>query len=215
MKCLDTCACSWFSFSRSKASSYSSLARASAALVNILTVSFLISASLMVGLNLTCTRHFCKSKFNTVHYHTHDKNIQKIILEISVYLSWHYSSNRRRDGHWCTFGYHKLKRCRSNWCCITCNTNCIERILDSLTNCFVTANYIKDGWISFPGFVHLHYKRASRNVILDLPLPILGTGWVNSFILVCELTTCKAAVETSFRVVEAKCITCLDNSRGG
>ena len=48
-----------------------------------------------------------------------------------------------------------------------------------------------------------------------IPLPILGTGWVNSFMLVWELTTCKAAEETSFRVVEAKCITCLDNSRGG
>ncbi len=52
------CSCSSFSLS-SKASSYWTLARASAVLFITLAASRRTSSSLMVGLNLTCTRHFC------------------------------------------------------------------------------------------------------------------------------------------------------------
>ena len=48
-----------------------------------------------------------------------------------------------------------------------------------------------------------------------LPLPILGTGWVNSFMLVCELTTWREAVDTSYRDVARKCTTWFVNSSGG
>jgi hypothetical protein len=52
-------------------------------------------------------------------------------------------------------------------------------------------------------------------VLRYLPLPILGTGCVNSLVLVCELTTWAVADDTSYKAVAAKCITWCESSNGG
>lgn len=52
-------------------------------------------------------------------------------------------------------------------------------------------------------------------IIYLLPFPILGTGWLNSFISRWLFSTCSMATDTSLTAVAAKWITWLDRSSGG
>ncbi len=48
-----------------------------------------------------------------------------------------------------------------------------------------------------------------------IPLPMRGTGWLNSFLSKWQFSTYKAAVVVSFIAVEGKRTTCADSCRGG